>query len=110
MTIWQTRCSMPDGMRNGMDDKKTQQSDTLDFRESLLEVKQCLGCMHEGLVVTTTDGTIIETSPAAEHILEAPSVVMKGRNIHDYCLSPDVYNDMRRQAVDEVRALNRSLV
>ncbi len=31
--------------------------------------KQCLGCMHEGLIVTSPNGTILETSPAAERIL-----------------------------------------
>ena len=31
-----------------------------------------MGCMHEGLIITSPDGTIVETSPAAERILEAP--------------------------------------
>jgi hypothetical protein len=40
----------------------------LEQREALWEAKQCLGCAHEGVLVTAVDGTIVETTPAAEHI------------------------------------------
>src|SRR5262245_48272200 len=82
----------------------------LAFGEAVLEVKQCLGCMHEGLVVTTLDGVIVECTPAADHIQQTPSLVMKGRSIHEFCLTPDIYKDLQAQAVKEVRVLNRSLV
>ena len=38
-----------------------------------------------GSIVTSTDGTIVETSPAAERILEAPSLSLKGRQVRDLC-------------------------
>src|SRR5215510_8971285 len=93
-----------------MDEKQHQLIKELEMREALLAAKQCLGCMHEGVLVTTLDGTIVETTPAAEHILETPSLVMKGRNIHDYCLPGNVYDDMLQQVTNDARALNRSLV
>ena len=39
------------------------------IEQQVMDAKQCLGCMHEGLIVTSPDGMIIETSPAAERIL-----------------------------------------
>jgi hypothetical protein len=44
----------------------------------LIQAKQCIGCMHEGTVVTP-DGAITETSPAAERILEAPFASLKDK-------------------------------
>jgi PAS domain-containing protein len=41
------------------------------IQEQILTAKQCMGCMHEGFIVTSPDGTITEISPAAERILEA---------------------------------------
>jgi signal transduction histidine kinase len=79
-------------------------------REKLLEAKQCLGCMHEGMLVTGLDGTIIETTPAAERILETPSVGLKGQKIEQFCCNRDMYEDIRNQAAHETRAINRSLL
>jgi signal transduction histidine kinase len=76
----------------------------------MLDIKQCLGCAHEGIVVTEADGRILETSPQAEHILETPSVDLKSHNIHEFCLAPDVYDDLRARASREGRALNRSIL
>jgi signal transduction histidine kinase len=76
----------------------------------MLDVKQCLGCAHEGMVITRLDGTIIETSPPADHILEIPSLDSKARNIHDFCLASDAYSDLCTQASREGRALNRSIL
>ena len=76
----------------------------------MLEAKQCLGCLHEGVVVTGRDGSILETSPAAEHILETPSLGLKSRNIHEFCTARDAYEDLCERASKEGRALNRSLL
>jgi signal transduction histidine kinase len=76
----------------------------------MLDVKQCLGCAHEGVIVTRLDGTIIETSSPAEHILEIPSLSAKNRNINEFCEASDVYADLCAQASHEGRALNRSIL
>ncbi len=73
-------------------------------------MKQCLGCAHEGIIVTALDGTIIETTPPADHILETPSLDLKSRNIHEFCLASDAYGDLYAQASREGRALNRSVL
>jgi signal transduction histidine kinase len=93
-----------------MDETSLNANGNLSQREQLLEAKQCLGCMHEGMLVTAMDGTIIETTPAAERILETPSVGLKGHKIEEFCYARDVYADIKRQASQQTRALNRSLV
>ena len=47
-----------------------ERQDSLNLRERMLDVKQCLGCAHEGIVVTDPDGRIVEVSPPAQRILE----------------------------------------
>ena len=72
--------------------------------------KQCLGCVHEGLIVTSPNGTILETSPAAERILEAPSTSLKGKQIREICPVQDVYDDLVRQTDSSGRTLNKSIL
>jgi signal transduction histidine kinase len=74
------------------------------------EAKQCIGCMHEGTLVTTMDGSIIETSPSAERILEAPSSSLKGRKLRDLYLLPDLYDQLIRQSSAEGGTLNKSVI
>lgn len=89
--------------------QKDSQSD-INFRERMLDVKQCLTCAHEGVVVTDSEGHIVEISPQAERILETPSPELKSRNIHEFCLAPEAYGDLCLQASREGRALNRSIL
>jgi signal transduction histidine kinase len=82
----------------------------LEQREALLETKQCMGCMHEGMLVTDMDGTIQEVAPAAEHILDTPSLNLIGEAIQSFCVAPDAYDEIGRQAVRDGRVSNRSLL
>jgi signal transduction histidine kinase len=93
--------------RSGQMDK---QPDSLDLRERMLDVKQCLGCAHEGVVITDQAGRIVEASPPAERILEIASLDLKSRSIHEFCGAGDVYGDLCTQASREGRALNRSIL
>jgi signal transduction histidine kinase len=56
------------------------------------------------------DGTITEMTPAAEHILEVPSIETQRKNIHEFCVVGDIYDDMRNSAARDTQALNRSLL
>src|SRR5437879_7857388 len=76
----------------------------------VIDAKQCMGCMHEGLIVTSSDGTILETSPAAERILEAPSMSLKGRQVRELCPVHDVYDDLIRQTDSSGRSPNKSVL
>jgi nitrogen fixation/metabolism regulation signal transduction histidine kinase len=87
-----------------------EQDSSLQLRERMMDVKQCLGCSHEGIVVTDSDGRIVETSPPAEHILETPSLELKSRSIQEFCSARDAYNDMCVQASRDGRVLNRSIL
>src|SRR5690242_6042169 len=74
------------------------------------EAKQCIGCMHEGTVITTADGSIVETSAAAERILEAPFASLKGKKLRDLYLLPDLYDQLVRQSDAEGGTLNKSVI
>jgi len=80
------------------------------IQQQILDAKQCMGCMHEGLIVTSADGTIVETSPAAERILEAPSLSLKGRQIREFCQVHETYNELIRQTENGARSLNKSVI
>jgi signal transduction histidine kinase len=80
------------------------------IQQQIMDARQCMGCMHEGLVVTSTDGTIVETSPAAERILEAPSLSLKGRQVREFCSMQDIYDDLIRQTNLAGRSLNKSVM
>ena len=80
-----------------------------DMYQQIMDAKQCMGCMHEGFIVTSTDGTIIETSQAAERILEAPSLSLKGRQVREICPVTDTYDELIRQVASGGRILNKSV-
>lgn len=85
-------------------ERKLQQS------ELMLEAKYCLGCSHEGVLITQQDGVIVETSQAAEHILEISPLGLKTHNFREFCAAHDAYADLCDQALREGRAVNRSLL
>jgi len=93
-----------------MDQKLDLLAASLRRREELQEAKQCMGCMHEGVLVTLMDGTIVEMTPAAEHIFELPSVGAAKRNIHEFCVVQEIYDDMRNMGTRDGRSMNRSLL
>lgn len=80
------------------------------IQQQIMDARQCIGCMHEGLIVTADDGTIVETSPAAEKILEAPSLSLKGRQVRDFCRGPGVYDELIQQTASAGRSLNKSVM
>ena len=81
-----------------------------DMEQEIMIAKQCMGCMHEGVIVTSPDGTIVETSPAAERILETPSTGLKGRQVREICPVVDAYDEMIRQSCLNTRVLNKSVI
>jgi len=66
--------------------------------------------MHEGTLVTSMDGVVIEVTPTAEHILNTPASTLKGQTIRDFCAAPEAYDEIRRQTIHDGRVLNRSLL
>ena len=100
MTQWQSGCHNLD-VRYQMDERLAQQ---------ILEARQCLGCTHEGLIVTSADGTILETTSAAERILETPSVSLNGRQIRELYPFQSGYEDLLRQIQQNGRVVNKSVM
>jgi len=80
------------------------------IQQQIMDAKQCMGCMHEGLIVTSADGTIVETSPAAERILEASSLSLTGHQIREFCQAHETYNELIRQTENGARSLNKSVI
>jgi two-component system, NtrC family, sensor kinase len=80
------------------------------MEQKIAEVAQCLGCSHEGLIVTSMDGIIIETSPTAERMFETPSISLKGRQVRELYLLVDAYNELIRQTDVAGRSLNKSII
>jgi signal transduction histidine kinase len=76
----------------------------------MLDIRQCLGCGHEGAVVTTLAGEILEMTPSAEHILEVPSLEMKSHNIRELCADEDAYNRLCARVSLETRVMNSSVL
>src|SRR5215471_12510542 len=83
---------------------------SMELREALLDARECMGCMHEGTLITDIHGAILDSAPSAEHILEIPSVGLKGHAIQEFCAATGAYEDMRRQAIHDGRVQNRSLL
>jgi signal transduction histidine kinase len=82
----------------------------MNIEQQITTANQCMGCMHEGFIVTSSDGTIVETSPAAERILEAPSMSLKGRQVREICPMVESYDELIRQVASSGRILNRSVI
>ena len=78
--------------------------------DAIRDAISCLGCMHEGMIVTDATGVIVETNLAAERILETPSIKLKGSSLRDYCPVRPSYDEMLRRAGAEVRNLNRPMI
>lgn len=81
-----------------------------DLREQLVSARQCLGCAHEGVVLTTPDGTIVDASPSGQLILELSPVDAPGRNMGEFAVAAAIYDEMRRAASNEERVLSRPLL
>ena len=80
------------------------------IQQQISDAEQCMGCVHEGVIVTSSDGTIVETSPAAERILEAPLMSLRGRQVRDFFPVRDVYDELIGQTASGVRNLNKSII
>jgi signal transduction histidine kinase len=82
----------------------------MNIEQQIMDAEQCMGCMHQGLIVTSLDGTILETSPAAESILELPLRSLKGRQFHDFCGVLDAYDEFLRQTDSNGHTLNKPML
>jgi signal transduction histidine kinase len=90
--------------------KENPSSKNIEERVALAEAKLCLGCIHEGTVLTNLEGKVVENSAAAEQILEVSPSGLRDRSIREFLNTPDVYDDMVELALHEVRAMNRTVV
>jgi signal transduction histidine kinase len=52
----------------------------------------------------------VESSPAAERILEKPSTGLKGKQVREICPVVDAYDELIRQSSLETRVLNKSVI
>ncbi len=90
--------------------KKTNPIEMLRQRETIQAVVDCIGCVHEGKIVTDSNGVVLETNLASERILERPSLSLKGLNLRDVCPVSRGYDELLRHAESDGRTLNRPMI
>jgi two-component system, NtrC family, sensor histidine kinase AtoS len=78
--------------------------------EAFQAAARCLGCSHEGQIVTNASGEIVDVDANAGQILEELPTRMEGRNIRDYCLLRESYDAIWRHASRTGRVQNRPLI
>ncbi len=80
------------------------------LEQRIFEATQCLGCPHEGLILSNEEGLILETSPSAARILETPSILLKGFHVRDFFAIPESYDALIQQTKDERRITDRASI
>jgi len=70
----------------------------------------CLGCAHEGHIITDADGVIVETNLGVERILETVASTLKGTRLQELFVARNNYGDMIRHTLAEGRILNRQVL
>jgi len=88
----------------------TRATNKLEQLHAIHDAVEGLGCVHEGLIVTDTQGVIVETNLATDRILERPSLSLKGTNIRDLCPVRQSYDDLLRYVESDGRSLNRPVI
>jgi signal transduction histidine kinase len=82
----------------------------LDEVQAIHQAMDCIGCLHEGLIVTDAEGVVVETNLATDRILETPSLSLKDTNIRDLCPVKRSYDDLIRHVETDGRCLNRAII
>ena len=71
------------------------------------QASDCLRCMHEGVVEVSSEGLILECNQAAEQILGAPTMELKGRAARDFYTLPGACDEFMDATRDEGRLNER---
>lgn len=71
------------------------------------QASDCLRCMHEGVVEVSSEGLILECNQAAEQILGAPTMELKGRAARDFYALPGACDEFMDATRDEGRLNER---
>jgi signal transduction histidine kinase len=79
-------------------------------RDAIAQAAECLGCAHQGLIVTDAWGIVIDTNVATDRILEISALSLKGSPIRALCPVPQSYDDMFRHTTDDGRSLNKAII
>jgi len=77
--------------------------------EAVREAVTCMGCAHEGQIITDATGAVVETNLVTDRILEMPSTTLKGTNIRKLCAIGQSYDEMLRHSA-EGGSLNRPII
>ena len=73
------------------------------FAKSADVAAECLRCQHEGTLVVSEEGRILECNPAAELILGSPKMELQGRSVRDYYALPAAFDEYTSLANREGR-------
>src|SRR5262245_32891881 len=79
-------------------------------RKAIYDARDCMGCMHEGMLVTDEQGLVVEANVAAERILEAPSLSLKGAAIRSLCPVRQSYDEILKHVSEQGGSLSKPLI
>lgn len=79
-------------------------------RNAISEARDCMGCMHEGMLVTDEQGLVVEANLAAERILEAPTLSLKGTAIRSLCPVRQSYDEILKHVSEQGGLLSKPLI
>jgi len=90
--------------------KKLSPTEKLKQMEAVRQAVTCLGCAHEGQIITDAAGAVVETNLVTDRILEMPSTTLKGTNIRQLCAIGQSYDEMLRHSAEGGGSLNRPII
>jgi signal transduction histidine kinase len=79
-------------------------------RNAIYEARDCMGCMHEGMLVTDEHGLVVDANVAAERILEIPSLSLKGTAIRSLCPVRQSYDELLKHVSMDGGSVNKPLL
>ena len=80
---------------------------TVVSESALKQASACMSCLHEGMLVVTREGQILDCNPAAEKILGSPAMELKGRQAREFYALPSACDDFIGIATAEGRLQER---
>ncbi len=74
---------------------------------ALKQASECMSCLHEGMIVVSREGLIVECNPAAEQILGSPAMELKGQSAREFYALPSACDELSGIAEEEGRLQER---
>jgi two-component system sensor histidine kinase AtoS len=91
----------------GLRQRVSQLEKNASLERATQQAAECMRCLHEGVIDVSPDGKILSCNPAAEQILGAPAMELKGRFARDFYAVPTACDEFVKLAREEGRVTER---